>query len=553
MRSLRRPALQAMVLCCCALLASNAHAVARIAISDTTWTDHDGQPGRMPPKHDEVFWAHEFHQAVVDPLTHAFDIPDKLLFGARVFGVPTRREAVNVNAFDEVSNSTWFTNRNHVRAVPVADLLQGPDSSRTPAKPWTITHPKKGGMGGGFQIKDTDGLKWVVKIDVHGYSQLSSGADVVARTLLHAAGYNVPHNEMVRFVRSDLTIDSKLLQGAEGEHFVGADLDTLLAHTALDTQGRYVATASLFLPGKVVGSPNMNHRRRTDPNDWYAPANRRELRGLSVISAWLNFWDTKDDNFLDTFIADQGSLGHLQHYILDPGSSLGANATGPKELTEGFENTVDWGWMARRFVTLGFVTEPWRRADQESGIPSVGNFESAVFTPRNFVTEVPQPAFRSVTDRDGYWGAKLVASFSDAQIAAAVAAAHYDDPRASTFIVQRLIERRNKVVSHWFARVAPLDFFSVQGDTLHLHDLAADLGIAARRSYVVSVVKSTGGKAAGKRMDLTTPSLPLAPFGTGFTSLTLELGVRGSRARPAVVELSCRESGWVVTRVRHGD
>ena len=132
--------------------------------------------------------------------------------------VPTpRREAVNVNAFDEVPNSAWFTNRNHVRAVPVAELRQGPDSVFLPAKPWTIKHAKQGGWTSGFQIKDADGKKWLVKLDPRGYPQLSSGADMVARTLLHAAGYNVPHNEPVRFRRGDVTIDPDLLRGAEGE------------------------------------------------------------------------------------------------------------------------------------------------------------------------------------------------------------------------------------------------------------------------------------------------------------------------------------------------
>ncbi len=57
-----------------------------------------------------------------------FDIPDKLLWVARAMGARPRREAVNVNAFDEAPNSAWFTNRNHLRAVPVAELRRGPDS-----------------------------------------------------------------------------------------------------------------------------------------------------------------------------------------------------------------------------------------------------------------------------------------------------------------------------------------------------------------------------------------------------------------------------------------
>jgi hypothetical protein len=120
------------------------------------------------------------------------------------------------------------------------------------------------------------------------------------------------------------------------------------------------------------------------------------------------------------FVATQDSLGHVEHYVLDVGASLGAAAKGGKKPWNGFENTHDLKWTMRRLFSFGFVAEPWRRADQASGIPSAGNIESTVYSPENFRTLVPQAAFRERTDRDAYWGAKIVASFSDAQIAAAV-------------------------------------------------------------------------------------------------------------------------------------
>ena len=120
-------------------------------------TDQDRQPIRRPPDWEPSFWGQHFRQGIVAPLSHVFDIPDKLLWVARAFRARTQREAVNVNAFDEAPNSTWFTNRNHVRAVPVAQLRQGPDSLFLPAKPWTIKHAKRGGWSPGFQIKDANG------------------------------------------------------------------------------------------------------------------------------------------------------------------------------------------------------------------------------------------------------------------------------------------------------------------------------------------------------------------------------------------------------------
>ena len=522
------------------------------AVADSTWVDHDRQPIRRPPDWEPSYWGRRFHQGLVAPLTHLFDIPDMLLWVAGGFGARPQREAVNVNAFDEAPNSAWFTNRNHMRAVRVAELRQGPDSAFMPAKPWTIKHAKQGGWTSGFQIKDADGKKWLVKLDPRGYPQLSSGADMLARTLLHAAGYNVPHNEPVRFRRGDLSIDAELLRGTKGEHFTEADLDSVLAQGAVFPDGSYSAFASLFIAGHMLGSPSMSRLRPGDSNDWYQHIHRRELRGLFVVCSWINNWDTEDHQFLDAFVETRDSLGHVQHYILDAGSSFGATSLGPKPLSEGYEYGVDLGWTGRRIVTLGFAEEPWRQARQETGIPSVGNYESAVYRPEDFKQLVPQPAFREMTDRDGYWGAKIVSSFSDAQIAAAVEAAHYEDPRARDYLVQNLIVRRDKIARHWFGRVAPLDFFSVRDGALLFHDLAVDVGLLSVRAYDVEVESAGGREPRKQRVHLSGAELPLSNLGIGASRLSLEISVTGSRASPTRVELTRRGSLWVLTRVRHG-
>jgi len=546
----------ALSLSCALLLASPRFVLCSTAQDSSqtdkgTWVDHDGRPIPQPPDWEPNFWGHQFREAIVEPLSHAFDIPDKFLFVARALGAHTRQEAVNVNAFDEVPNSTWFTNRNNIRAVPIEDLARGPDSLAVPTKPWVIKHAKSNGASSGFQIKDADGKKWLVKLDPRGYPQLSAGADMIARTLVHAAGYNVPHNEPVRFQRSDLTIDDELLRGTKGERFTEAELDTLLSRGAVLSDGAHSGFASLFLPGHVLGSPSMRRRRPDDTNDWYRHTNRRELRGLYVLCSWIDDWDTKDHQFLDTFAARPDSTGHVDHFLLDVGSSFGAQANGPKALWQGYEDTVDFGWIARRFVTFGFTVEPWRRAHQDSGIPSVGNFESEVFHPNHFATEQPQAAFREMTDADAYWGAKLVASFSDAQIAAAVGSAHYEDQRATDFLVRNLIERRDKIARYWFGRVAPLDFFYVEGNALRFHDLAVDIGLTGARGYDAEVVSGGGRARPHGRIHLATAEMSLRDIGSDVSRVSLKITVSGSDSKPAWVELRSRGSGWIVTRVRH--
>jgi hypothetical protein len=145
-----------------------------------------------------------------------------------------------------------------------------------------------------------------------------------------------------------------------------------------------------------------------------------------------------------------------------------------------------------------------------------------------------------------------VASFSNAQIAAAVEAAQYDDPRARDYLVRNLIVRRDKIARYWFGRVAPLDFFSVQDGTLHFRDLAVDLGLVDARAYDVEV-KSAGGRVPGsRRAHLSSTELPLMNLGDGPSHLSLDISVAGSRAMPAHVEVTRKNSVWVVSRVRHG-
>jgi len=521
------------------------------AIVDSTRVDHDAIPVRTPPHWEQGYWGLRVQRSIADPLAHVFDVPDKLIAGAHALGARTRREAVNVNAFDEVPNSSWFTNRNHVRAVPVAELQNGPDAMFLPTKPWTITHMKTTGSTPGFQIRDKDGRKWLVKLDPRGHAQLSSGSDMVARTLYHAAGYNVPHNECVRFRRGDLLVDPAFARGDQGGRFSEAFLDSCLAWGAMYPDGEYAALASLYLPGDVLGAPSLTRRRPGDANDWYAHVNRRELRGFYVVSSWLGNWDTEDHQFLDTFVATRDSLGHVAHYVLDVGSTFGAMADGPKFRWAGYEYGFDPAWVTRRIVTLGFATEPWRRAHQDTGIPSVGRFESAVYEPQKFKAMSQQPAFRAMTDRDAYWGAKIVASFSDAQIAAAVDAGRYEDPRARDFLVRNIILRRDKVTRYWFDRVAPLDFFTLRDGALRFHDLAIDVALAGVRSYAVDAVAIGGGAPRATHLHVDQPVLPLATLEEGATHLTLALSIVGSRALPTHIELTREGSTWIVTRVSH--
>ena len=523
----------------------------RASIQDSAWTDHDGQAVPKPAPREPKIAAHLFRETVTEQISHGLDIPDKILWALEPLGVPRFREAVNINAFDEVPNSTWFTNRNAMRAMSPQEIRDGPFGAQHPELPWTVKEAKHGGVTPGFQIEDANGKRWLIKLDRIGCPELSSGADVVSSRLIWAAGYNFSHDEAVTFRREDLKLPENLARTpGDDPPPTEAELDDLLSRGERGPDGRYYAGASLFLPGDRIGPIRSRSRRDDDPNDWYTHPNRRELRALYVVFSWVNNWDVKDQQSLDMYEPAHADTGHVNHYLLDAGASLGASAEGAKDVRRGFEQRFDLGWIGTRFFTLGLVQEPWRKARQATGIPAVGNFEADVFEPQKWRPLQYVEPFRKMTEADAYWGAKLVASFSDSQIRAAIDAAGYEDPRAPVYLFQMLRERRDKVARYWFDRVAPLDFFDVKDGVVRFHDLAVDLGLAQARRYEIEIAPPDRATPT-QVLELSVPEWQVGGFPSHFNEIHAEVAVAGSRATPVRLDLVRTANEWVVTRVRH--
>jgi len=521
------------------------------SIQDSTWTDHDGQGVPKPAPREPKLAANLFREAVSEQISHGLDIPDKILWAMEPLGVKRYRESVNINAFDEVPNSTWFTNRNAMRAVSPQEIRDGPFGAQKPETPWTVVEAKHGGVNPGFQIEDANGRRWLIKLDHVGCPQMGSGADVVSSRLIWAAGYNFSHDEAVTFRREDLTLPQNFVRTPDDDPPpTEAELDALLARGERGADGRYYAGASLFLPGDRIGPVQSRSRRDDDPNDWYTHPNRRELRALYVVFSWLNYWDVKDQQTIDMFEPAHAKEGHVNHYWLDAGASLGASAEGAKDARRGFEQRFDLGWIGTRFFTLGLAQEPWRRANQATGIPSVGNFEADVFEPQKWRPLQSIEPFRKMTPADAYWGAKLVASFSDSQIRAAIDAAGYEDPRAPVYLFQVLHERRDKVARYWFDRVAPLDYFEVRDGVLRFHDLAVDVGLTQPRRYEIEIAPATSS-APVQVIRLSTPEWQLGGLRSKSNEIHAEIAIAGSGATPVRLDLVRTASDWTVTRVRH--
>ncbi len=392
------------------------------------------------------------------------------------------RQALNTDAFDEVFNSSWFTNRNARQRLSLEDIARGPDTETGPDTSglWTVVRAKAQGVTPGFSIQDSRGGIYLLKFDPPGYPELATGAEVVSTKLFYAAGYNVPENYLVYFHPGILRLGTEVKftdQYGKNRFMNEEDLAEILSRIEKSPAGRIRAVASKYLPGKPMGSFKYEGVRKDDPNDVIRHEHRRELRGLKIMAAWLNHFDTKAGNSLDMYLPE----GYVRHYLIDFGSTLGSQGDEPMPGEIGHEGVTDPGKVFKTIASLGIYKRHWER-ERNIRFPSIGFFESQDFQPQKYRYILPNPAFMNATDRDHYWGAKLVMSFTEEQIRAAVAQGQYSDPQAAEFLIRTLVERRDIVGRYWLSRVPPLDEFYLQNSAsgepaLCYTDLAVQTGL----------------------------------------------------------------------------
>jgi hypothetical protein len=401
-----------------------------------------------PPKSREYSYIYDLlNHSVVRPTTRVLD---PALFVRRMSANP--REAENVDDQDQVRlPSTWWQPRIGFRPVSVEQMLHGPGPGKGPAPGrWKITQAKTQGVTPGFQIKDSQGDRFIIKFDPPGHPELSTSADVVGSLLFWAAGYNVPENAIATFRAESLDIDEE----ATYKDALGADkpitreyLEELLTRVYRQRDGSYRCSASRFLKGKPLGPFKYNGRRHDDPEDRIPHEHRRELRGLWTIAAWVNHCDSRGPNSLDMWVTANGR-SFVRHHLIDFSAILGGGPFGPRSPVSGTEYYVDAHVMTRELLSLGLAPFAWEDfVDPE--IRSVGTVDAATFDPVHWKPDFPNPAYDERTTRDIRWGARIVAGFTDEQIRAAVSAGRYTDPRAIEYLTRVLIQRRDQVVRAW--------------------------------------------------------------------------------------------------------
>jgi hypothetical protein len=440
------------------------------------WIDDDQQNIAEPKSRNPNLIWQTIDRTSFDQIKESVDL-ERTFSG--LFGRP--KQAIDINSFDEAPNSSWFNNRHGFKYMTPDEIARGPAITDGPDQsgPWLVFRPKVQGATPGFWIEDARGDQYIIKFDPDGYPELSTGAAAIGSRYFYACGYNVPQETIIQWRPEILKIKEGVKftdRHGKKRLFKEADLQEILdrVHHLPDGSIRSLASLSLGIHGKIKGPFSYSGRRKDDPNDWFRHEHRRVLRGLYVIASLVNHYDAKDQNTLDVYTEEDGRH-FLRHYLIDFGSTLGSDGNGPKIPIKGYANFFDPLDIFVSTLTLGIKVWPWEHAAAPV-YPSIGYFESEIFHPGEFDPIYPNPAFENMTDRDAYWGAKIVMAFRDEHLKALVKTGQYSDPEAEQYLLKTLQQRRDKIGRYWFCKVNPLDYFEtdVQPDGYHIkfEDLA---------------------------------------------------------------------------------
>jgi hypothetical protein len=413
------------------------------------------------------------------PLSLYFDASINL-FGRP--GKPRVGRAASVNTIDEVPDSSWFVNRAGSRALTAEDVFRGPGPDTGPAPGRLLVSRKAGGVSAGFTVVDGAGARYFLKFDPPGDPELGSATEVIVTRLFHALGYHVPQAVIATIRAEDLEIgpDATVRTPAGGRRpMTRDDIDEVLERAHRNDDGSYRVVAAQALPGRPLEGFKYEGTRPDDPNDIIPHEDRRELRGLRVFSAWVNHTDAKAINSLDMAVAEDGRT-IVRHHLIDFNAALGSAGVGPKEHRDGYEYLVETGPAKRALFAFGFAPREWMSISYPH-YRGVGRLEAEHFDPRSWRPRVPNPAYVRSRPDDTFWAARKVMAMGDALIRAAVRAGRLGDHDAEQYLVNTLIERRDRIGRAWLTDVNPVIDPSLSEEGVLTFDNAAVQHAVAER------------------------------------------------------------------------
>ncbi len=427
--------------------------------------------------------------------------------------VPRARD---VNAYDEVPRSSWFDPLEGRGAKELEDAYA---IVGKPKPPFRILDRKGAIEPGALVVEDARGHRWELVRDHPAPRDTRTAAAAIGSRLARLAGWIAPETWVV-----DLRPAPK--------------------------PGWERVAAVHWSPGIDVGPTPEGRRRADDPNDRIAHRDRRSLRALGVLAAWLDARNLGPEATRDAYVGRRGA-GHVRHYVVGFSGWLGAHRT-HRHKKEALPVGEVSGNVFTNLITFGLrpePTDPTPRPDLRAFKPKL---RAAKWRPRHPY----EPRDRMLPD-DAYWGAKRLARIDDDAMEWAVAAGKIRDAKVARHLIDALRSRRQDLTRWAYAEVTPCEVESLNDDEVVLRDeaVASDLQPGGATIYAVAFLDEDG--------DELFPSISVRPSRATFTVELPEklrgyfilrvLALRGATegARPMEVHAIRDQAGTRVLGIRH--
>jgi hypothetical protein len=279
------------------------------------------------------------------------------------------------------------------------DLHYGPGASHlAPVAPFTFVQEVKSGESPKFEVRDSRGVKWVVKLGEE------AQAETVATRLVWSVGYFAEEAYFFKRVRI-----RRLPNLSRGMEYVGPNGTVL--------EARF--------------EPRREHIQRGSTWDWDKNpfADTKELNGLKVLMILLNNYDARKENNQILLVKDPATgVVEAQHTVTDLGATLGkAGGLGGKRSKNNLED-----FLSTKFVR-GVEKDGSVEFDFDTRPTKLGML-SAVYPPYYRGQVKKEKSMRKIPVDHARWIGSLLAQLTDDQLRTAFTVAGYDDSTTSGYV-----------------------------------------------------------------------------------------------------------------------